>query len=194
MCVIVCINFLVSDVPIKFYGDPLIDFSLTHFLDRFAFKNPKKDNPDKEISLVKSFHNKHYVSHGSRGHSIKQLSSTNCTEDERFIFEYLNKKRERESAFGLNNEGNGIEDVDDDEFESYLDSLGSKKKGKLNDDDVDDDEEFDFLGDFNETTSRDKKSKRNMENADEENQDWDSNDDNESDNDEIENSKVSSKP
>lgn len=138
--------FLFSlDTPIKFYGDPLVDFSLTHFLDRFAFKNPKKDEHKAE-SVVATFHHKHYTPHGSRGKPVKQLSSAHCTEDEKFIFEYLNKKRARQAALGLSGEQKErFESVDDDEFDAYLDTLGGKK-----DKDGLDDEDFDLTGDFGE--------------------------------------------
>lgn len=122
-----------------------MDFSLTHFLDRFAFKNPKKDE-NKPESIVATFHHKHYTPYGSRGKPVKQLSSANCTEDEKFIFEYLDAKRARQAALGVNDkQSDRFESVDDDEFDSYLDSLGGKK----NKDGLDDDE-FDLAGDFGE--------------------------------------------
>lgn len=122
-----------------------MDFSLTHFLDRFAFKNPKKDE-NKAESVVHTFHHKNYTPHGSRGKPIKQLSLTNCTEEEKFIFEYLDKKRARQKALGLTGkESERFESVDDDEFDAYLDGLGGKK-GKNGFDD----EEFDLAGDFGE--------------------------------------------
>lgn len=133
------------DTAIKFYGDPLVDFSLTHFLDRFAFKNPKKDTDQKPESLVQLMHHKHYTPHGSRGKSVKQLNAANVTEDEKFIFEYLNRKRERLAALGVSGDKHDDDVIDDDEFDAYLDSLGGK--GKKNSDGIDD-EEFDFVGDF----------------------------------------------
>lgn len=123
----------------------MVDFSLTHFLDRFAFKNPKKDSENKPDSLVQSLHHKHYSSYGSRGKSVKQLNAANVTEDEKFIFEYLNGKRERLAAFGVSGKEEDADVVDDDEFDAYLDSLGGKNKKKG---DGLDDEEFDFMGDF----------------------------------------------
>lgn len=116
-----------ADTHIKFYGDPLRDFSLSQFLERFAFKNPKKGADKKHDSIVQAIHNRPYVASGSRGQSVNSLTSSNCTEDERFIFEYLNKKREIRAAYAAADEDN---DVDDDEFERYLDSLGAKKKKK----------------------------------------------------------------
>lgn len=149
-----------------------MDFSLTHFLDRFAFKNPKKDE-NKPESVVHTFHHKHYTPHGSRGKPVKQLSSANCTEDEKFIFEYLDKKRARQATLGLTGEqSERFESVDDDEFDAYLDSLGGKK----NKDGLDDDE-FDLVGDFG-----DGKSNAEDDNGD----DWESDGDDEDDDDDNE--------
>lgn len=149
------------DAPIKFYGDPLADFSLTHFLDRFAFKNPKKHAESKTESLVTSMHHKQYTPYGSRGRSVKQLSANNVTEDEKYIFEYLNQKRERQAALGLKGENDNT--VDDDEFDAYLDGLGGKKKSKKNKDDLD------FMADFG----------NEMDDGNDE--DWDDEDDDEDD-------------
>lgn len=168
------------DETIKFYGDPLVDFSLTHFLDRFAFKNPKKDGDQKPESLVKSIHNKNYTPKGSRGQSVQNLTSVNCSEEEKFIFAYLDKKRERRALFGLDNDGDRVDDVDDDEFDAYLDSLGGKRSGK-GEGDIDDEEEFDFLGDMDEGSTKKPKHKRGDD--DEAAGDWDSDDDDEDDGD-----------
>lgn len=93
-----------------------------------------------------TFHHKHYAPYGSRGKPVKQLSSANCTEDEKFIFEYLDAKRARQAALGVNGkQSERFESVDDDEFDAYLDGLGGKK----NKDGLDDDE-FDLAGDFGE--------------------------------------------
>lgn len=162
-----------SDAHIKFYGDPLKDFSLTQFLERFAFKNPKKSEANKSESVVKTIHNKTYTPRGSRGLPVTQLTSTNCTEDERFIFDFLSKKREKRELFkGVEASG----DVDDDEFDAYLDSLGGKKKKKKGDEDGSDDE-INFMGDFGEefndaAKSSKKERKSGADDADDD--DWDS--------------------
>lgn len=157
-------SILFVDAPIKFYGDPLADFSLTHFLDRFAFKNPKKHGDTKSESLVSSMHHKHYTPYGSRGKSVKQLNASNVTEDEKYIFEYLNRKRERQAAIGLTDESNeNGHTVDDDEFDAYLDGLGSKKKSNKHKDDLD------FMADFG------------NEMGDENDEDWDDEDDDDDD-------------
>lgn len=177
----------ILDTSIKFYGDPLRDFSITQFLDRFCFKNPKKLENTKSDSIVKAIYNKPYTPSGGRGLAVNQLTSTNCTEDERFIFEFLQRKRERQAALGLSNKND--EDsvdkyaVDDDEFDAYLDSLSgtgkSKKNKKHGADDIDDEEEeedLDFLGELGDELKTTEKKRAKKQNAvdDEEPDDWDS--------------------
>lgn len=87
---------LFTDSPLSYYGDPLRDFSLGHFLDRFAFKNPKKPKteenaegeqvPKKKILGVAK-RKGDYVSSGSRGLPVHSLTKDHCTEDEQYIFQ-----------------------------------------------------------------------------------------------------------
>lgn len=107
-----------------------MDFSLTRFLDRFAFKNPKKAAEEqKEIkSVVQSKHakTKEYKQHGSRGIPVTALTDRNCTEDERFIFNYLERRRQIKGSRKDGEEGDSDSDqgdLDDEEFDSYLDGL-----------------------------------------------------------------------
>lgn len=160
---------LVSDTPINFYGDPLQDFSLNHFLERFVFKNPKKAEQRKIVPAVQQ--NRHHKPFGSRGQPINQLTASNCTEDERFIFEFLNKKRERQANLNVEKDSN---EIDDDEFDAYLDGLGSKKKNKGEDED--EDEEPDFLADFNELTDKKRKKRSKHDDDADENEDFDDDD------------------
>jgi ribosome biogenesis protein MAK21 len=52
--VVVFANKLMNEEPVDYTGDPMEDFTLVHFLDRFVYKNPKKskskDQPSKELS------------------------------------------------------------------------------------------------------------------------------------------------
>lgn len=148
----------------------MIDFSLSYFLDRFAFKNPKKDNA-KQNTVAQTFYHKHYVPRGSRGNSINQLNNTNCTEDERYIFEYMNRKRERRAALGLDKNQANNDEIDDDEFDTYLDSLGGKSKGEET---GDNDDEFNFMGEFSEDSNKSGKQKKKSKDDDQSDEDWDS--------------------
>lgn len=130
---------------IKYFGDPLKDFSLSRFLDRFSFKNPKKVDPKNQKS---AFHN-NYQSKGSRGQSVYLLTAQSCTEDEKFIFDFIQRKREiRETKekFKDERDDDDIESVNDDEFDAYLDSLGA-----ANDMDKDDDD-FDYMSEVQKGT------------------------------------------
>ncbi|XP_055914000.1 CCAAT/enhancer-binding protein zeta [Eupeodes corollae] len=166
---------------IDYYGDPLRDFSLPHFLERFAFKNPKK--LDKDAAELPTIHSKRYVSYGARGKPVKSLTKSNCTEDEMFIFNYLEKKRETAVVAkkkGEDEDENEVGDVDDDEFEEYLDGFFGKKK-KKGADEEDEDEELDFLKELggelkDDDDKKKKKKKKTVEEDDDEDMDddeWD---------------------
>ncbi|XP_037050465.1 uncharacterized protein F23B12.7-like [Bradysia coprophila] len=164
---------LIDEKPISFYGDPLRDFCLTQFLDRFAFRNPKKPSEDvKSQSMVHLVHNKNYTASGGRGLPVKELTTSNCSEDEKFILEYLQQKREKRAAFATDAEDDDVDSVNDDEFDAYLDGLGGK------------DDDLDFMNDLgNELkddaeNKKDKKKKQKVdEDKEEENDgDWDDED------------------
>lgn len=181
----------ISDKRIDYYGDPLRDFGLPHFLERFSFKNPKKLDHEKKSTSVVS--HKQYVSYGTRGLPVKSLTRNNCSSEEMFIFNYLEQKRKQSSISNKSADGNEQEteeevlkggDVNDDEFEDYLDGFFGKKstkKGK-NEKDVYDDEEIDFLKEFEGALGTDsgKKTKKKHVAEDEDNDidnDWGDDDD-----------------
>lgn len=69
--------------------------------------------------MVKIVHNKNYTASGSRGLPVKELTKTNCTEDERFILEYLQQKREKRAAFANDaSDDDDVDSVNDDEFDA----------------------------------------------------------------------------
>ncbi|XP_016995599.2 nucleolar complex protein 1 [Drosophila takahashii] len=180
---------------IDYYGDPLRDFGLPHFLERFAFKNPKKlDAPQAAESATVA--HKRYMAHGARGRPVKSLTKSNCTEDEMFIFNFLEHKRRQAEIVAQNkkqkevksedaNEGEDGEageeylkegEVDDDEFEAYLDGYFGKKF-KEGVDEEQDEEELNFLqelgGEMKKDKSKDKKKKKQVDKAEEEMDDID---------------------
>ncbi|GAB0093203.1 CCAAT/enhancer-binding protein zeta [Sergentomyia squamirostris] len=150
----------------KYYGDPLVDFSLTQFLDRFSFKNPKKKNPEKEIVSVVQKAHKEYKAAGSRGQPIRTISEENCSENEKFIFDFLKKRREL-TWMKEENDSDSDGSVDDDEFDAYLDSLGPKSDEKL---------DVDYMKEINDGEQKRSKTKKSHgeeeKNGDEE--DWNS--------------------
>jgi ribosome biogenesis protein MAK21 len=72
--------FLLPGEVIKYPGDPLQDFTLPKFLDRFVFKNPKKKNDEEVVINSKFSRKKTYVPSGIR--ALRVDSSSYLNEDE----------------------------------------------------------------------------------------------------------------
>jgi ribosome biogenesis protein MAK21 len=72
--------FLLSGEVIKYPGDPLQDFSLSRFLDRFVFKNPKKNIKEEVVRNSKFSRKKAYIPSGIR--SLRVDSASYLNEDE----------------------------------------------------------------------------------------------------------------
>lgn len=143
----VFIENIIKKQNIKYFGDPLKDFSLAQFLERFSFKNPKK--VDSEKVETSAFKHQTYKAKGSRGQSVHLLTIQTCTEDEQFIFDFLQRKREiRETKIKFSDEkdkndnDDDLESIDDDEFDRYLDSVGAAK------DYAKSEKDFDYLSDM----------------------------------------------
>ncbi|MCI4389622.1 hypothetical protein PGIGA_G00100230 [Pangasianodon gigas] len=129
---------------IQYTGDPLQDFMLIRFLDRFVFRNPKqtkgKQNTDATVMQPK---------HKQSMNNIRSLP-VNCEEylakeetqipvDEVFFYRFF-KKREGEKRLKkpLGDDAESVEDVDDDEFEQLLDTIeGDNYFTEFKDDDLD---------------------------------------------------------
>lgn len=152
-------------------------------MERFAFKNPKKvDNQKAELPVI----HKRYTSFGTRGKPVKALTKSNCTEDEMFIFNFLEQKRKQAAlveknkiskALGHTDVDNDEEnyelkegEVDDDEFEEYLDGFFGKKAKAA----AEDEEELDFLKDLGgELKTKSHKKDKTSRGNDEDNEDID---------------------
>ncbi|XP_017136298.1 uncharacterized protein F23B12.7 [Drosophila miranda] len=179
---------------IDYYGDPLRDFGLPHFLERFAFKNPKKlDAPQAESAAVA---HKRYMAQGGRGKPVKSLTKANCTEDEMFILNFLEHKRrqaeivaqskkQREVKKDEDDDGEqGDEylkegEVDDDEFEAYLDGYFGKKfkEGAVAEEDENELNFLEELGGEMQSEKSKKKDKKKKQGVDKHEEDMDEIDD-----------------
>ncbi|XP_043076110.1 CCAAT/enhancer-binding protein zeta [Puntigrus tetrazona] len=130
---------------ILYTGDPLQDFTLIRFLDRFVFRNPKqtkgKQNTDATVMQPK---------YRGKFNKIQSLP-VNCEEylakeegqipvDEVFFYRYF-KKRDAEKQWkrtNRNEDTESVEDVDDDEFERMLDAYeGDDFFSEFKNDDLD---------------------------------------------------------
>ena len=86
--------FCVSGETISYSGDPLLDFTLIRFLDKFSFKNPKAIK-EEEDGVPKSFlpfnKKKHYVSspvRRLRANTVQylRLNESSIPADEIFLY------------------------------------------------------------------------------------------------------------
>ena len=134
---------LLDSQPIKYSGDPLSDFTLARFLDRFVFRNPKKNPEKNKPSTVLGKRNVYKpvgikaIAPDSKDFLNRDVE--NVPTDERYIFKYFQDKLERKGS----KESDETNSVTSDEFNDYLDKLG----GRSNDFD---DEDLDFAGGVNE--------------------------------------------
>ncbi|XP_065820085.1 CCAAT/enhancer-binding protein zeta isoform X1 [Labrus bergylta] len=111
---------------IQYSGDPLQDFTLIRFLDRFVFRNPKQlkgqQNTDAAAMMPK------------QRFAIKSLP-VNCEEflskeesqipvEEVFFHRFFRKRQQEKQLRRPRRDGDdeSVEDVDDEEFEKLLDS------------------------------------------------------------------------
>uniref|UniRef100_A0A673JZB1 CCAAT/enhancer-binding protein zeta n=1 Tax=Sinocyclocheilus rhinocerous TaxID=307959 RepID=A0A673JZB1_9TELE len=114
---------------ILYTGDPLQDFTLIRFLDRFVFRNPKqmkgKKNTDATVMQPKyrrTFNNIQSLPVNCEEYLAKEESQIPV--DEVFFYRYF-KKRDAEKRWkrpNRNEDNESVEDVDDDEFERVLDA------------------------------------------------------------------------
>ncbi|XP_064211688.1 CCAAT/enhancer-binding protein zeta [Tribolium castaneum] len=159
---------------IKYSGDPLKDFTLIRFLDRFVFKNPKKY----EEGTVQGAHptfgkRKLYLPKGLRSLRVNSANylnedSKNIPVDEMFMYSYLRKKyHDREQDFGdkSDEDDSDLESVQSEEFEEMLEKMAGLPK--------DDEEDLDFLNDVGDNLKTNGKSQKDKKRTDDDDSDDD---------------------
>lgn len=169
---------ILTGKSIYYDGNPLADFTLLHFLDRFSFKNPKKPRPgqgEEKEELFRSVGSsrKHYVPKGLKSMSVVSEEYLRHEEkqiplDEVFLYKYLKQRPQQKKKNNDNSDEDGFSDVDSvnsDDFNELLDGMmGSKKKKK-----------YDFSRGFEKKADKFKKMKKQP--VDESESDGDNNDD-----------------
>ncbi|KAM6906626.1 CCAAT/enhancer-binding protein zeta [Lycodopsis pacificus] len=119
---------LLEGGSIQYSGDPLQDFTLIRFLDRFVFRNPKqlkcRQNTDSAVLMPKQRFPLKSVPVNCEEFLVKEESQIPV--EEIFFHRYFKKRRQQEQLQGRRPRGDGdnesVEDVDDEEFEKMLDS------------------------------------------------------------------------
>ncbi|XP_021517223.1 CCAAT/enhancer-binding protein zeta [Meriones unguiculatus] len=113
---------------IQYSGDPLQDFTLMRFLDRFVYRNPKlhkgKENTDSVVMQPKRKHFMQDVRNlavNSKEFLAKEESQIPV--DEVFFYRYYKKFAAVKNKQKRDADEESIEDVDDEEFENMIDTF-----------------------------------------------------------------------
>ncbi|XP_067944317.1 CCAAT/enhancer-binding protein zeta-like isoform X2 [Watersipora subatra] len=171
--VVVFAKQLLSSEAIVYGGDPMTDFSLQKFLDRFVFRNPKKINKQGKAEHLLSAHKKTGKKKGVGVDSLAvntedfyKLDTEKVPADQMFFHSYFHKLTENSqhklgSSLGKAvTEESDDSDVDDDAFDTYL----AKYEKSLYKDLSEDAFGEDFASDFKKSSkSKGKKSKEEEE-------------------------------
>lgn len=161
---LISLNFI-SGKPIHYTGDPLKDFTLIRFLDRYVFKNPKKLTDRKYLSDKENnplSKRASYVAKGVKSLPVNSKTYLNENEDkipadELFLYKYLN------NSFGtklkLKKEDENLEDGDDEVDDDDLESVNSEEFNTMLDG-LAKDKDFDDMDIAGEISSSKKKRKK----------------------------------
>ncbi|XP_019965229.1 CCAAT/enhancer-binding protein zeta [Paralichthys olivaceus] len=158
---------------IMYTGDPLQDFTLIRFLDRFVFRNPKqlkgKQNTDAAALMPRQRLPLHSLPVNCEEFLCKEESQIPV--DEVFFHRFFKKRQQEKQVRRPRRDGDNesVDDVDDEEFEKLLDSC--EGDSYFTDLAVDD---LDFAGNV-----KSKKGKKGAEVSDSDDSDMDDLDDEE---------------
>ena len=159
---------ILANEPVEYDGNPLDDFTVKRFLDRFVFRNPKQNvkNTRKPLdSRTKVFGREHIKSGQALGEKeLLEQPKAAIPADEQYIYQFLQQKqslRLKERGGFDGDDDSDIESVDSLEFNDVLENYESYAN---DDDEV---EDIDFAKNYQETKkSTSKKSKKNKKGED----------------------------
>ncbi|XP_022622596.1 CCAAT/enhancer-binding protein zeta [Seriola dumerili] len=158
---------------IQYTGDPLQDFTLIRFLDRFVFRNPKqlKGKQNTDAAALRPKQRLPVDSLPVNCEEFLSKEESQIPVDEIFFYRFFKKRQQEKKVQRPRGDGDNesVEDVDDDEFEKILDSCeGDSYFTDLADNDLD------FAGNV-----KHKKGKKDAEDSDSDDSDMDDLDDEE---------------
>ncbi|GAA6231719.1 CCAAT/enhancer-binding protein zeta [Lates japonicus] len=127
---------------IQYSGDPLQDFTLTRFLDRFVFRNPKqlKGKQNTDAAVLKPKQRLPVDSLPVNCEEFLSKDESQIPVDKIFFYRFFKKRQQEKHLRRPRRDGDdeSVEDVDDEEFEKILDSCeGDSYFTDLGNDDLD---------------------------------------------------------
>ncbi|NXG27371.1 CEBPZ protein, partial [Dromaius novaehollandiae] len=158
---------------IQYSGDPLQDFTLMRFLDRFVYRNPKLHKGKENTSSVvmqpkKKQFMKNVQNLAVNSKEFRARDESTIPVDEVFFYRFYTKFDKGREKQKRQEDEESVEDVDDDEFERALDTFEAADSAI----DVGQDD-LDFASNIKKKTIGSKKSQRNEESSAE----WEDSDD-----------------
>ncbi|KAM6208020.1 CCAAT/enhancer-binding protein zeta [Sarcoramphus papa] len=158
---------------IQYSGDPLQDFTLMRFLDRFVYRNPKLHKGKENTSSVVMQPKKKQFMKDTQNLAVnskefRAKDESKIPVDEVFFHRFYSKFDKRREKQKRQDDEESVEDVDDDEFERALDTFEAADNAI----DVGQDD-LDFAGNIKKKTKGGKKGQR----SEESNADWEDSDD-----------------
>nr|XP_009932719.1 PREDICTED: CCAAT/enhancer-binding protein zeta [Opisthocomus hoazin] len=157
---------------IQYSGDPLQDFTLMRFLDRFVYRNPKLSKGKENTSSVvmqpkKKQFMKDMQNLAVNSKEFRTKDESKIPVDEVFFHRFYAKFDKRREKQKRQDDEESVEDVDDDEFERALDTFEAADNAI----DVGQDD-LDFAGNIKKKTKGGKKGQRSEESG----ADWEDSD------------------
>ncbi|RNA44224.1 CCAAT enhancer-binding zeta, partial [Brachionus plicatilis] len=155
--VVVYANKLMNGESVEYDGDPMEDFTLIHFLDRFVFKNPKRSKDNKKTKKSVFQPNRSIQKSAIKGMAVNskeylKLDPSKIPEDEKIFYNY-HKAQESKKNPADHQIVSDAESVSDSEFDAYL------MKTEVDGADPNDN----FTLDFADGLSKNKKKKKKQE-------------------------------
>ncbi|XP_057271326.1 CCAAT/enhancer-binding protein zeta [Pezoporus wallicus] len=145
---------------IQYSGDPLQDFTLMRFLDRFVYRSPKLHKGKENTSSVvmqpkKKQFMKDVQNLAVNSKEFRAKDESKIPVDEVFFHRFYSKFDKRREKQRRKDDEESVEDVDDDEFERALDAFEAADNAI----DVGQDD-LDFAGNIKKKTKGSKKGQR----------------------------------
>ncbi|XP_009070901.1 PREDICTED: CCAAT/enhancer-binding protein zeta, partial [Acanthisitta chloris] len=157
---------------IQYSGDPLQDFTLMRFLDRFVYRNPKlnkgKENTSSVVMQPKKKQFMRNIQHFAvNSKEFRTKDESKIPVDEVFFHRFYSKFDKKREKQRRQDDEESVEDVDDDEFERVLDTFEAADNATVGQEDLD------FAGNLKKKTKDGKKGKSSEESG----ADWEDSDD-----------------
>jgi ribosome biogenesis protein MAK21 len=149
-------NWLGPEHKINYNGDPVTDFSISTFLNRFSYKNPKTKNIEKVHRPLPKVEDPVNLEH------LVGNSNDSITPDKAFFHKYFTTRgrlvTEGKSKDKSKQRSSADSDLDEEEIDDFANTLAenlmkSVEGNKLNRADIDDDLDFSSDSDASDDTS-----------------------------------------